>query len=100
MEYKKIEKLIYSNQIIVRENYKSKKEYDLKIDSLLIENIMKCIDKKIPIELDEYDFTKIYKVYLNLIKNNYNIDKSFINNLIELSPKKLDFFEIINNIVE
>ena len=100
MEYKKIEKLVYNNNIIARENYKTKKEYDLKLDSLLIENLEKCIDKKIPIEIDENDLTKVYKIYLKLLKNNYNIDNSFINNLISLSPKKLDFYEIIENITE
>ena len=48
MEYKKIEKLVYNNNLIKRENYKTKKEYDLKLDSLLIENLQKCIDKQVP----------------------------------------------------
>lgn len=100
MEYKKIEKLVYNNNLVNRENFKSKKEYDLKLDSLLIENLEKCIEKKLPIEIDENDLTKIYKIYLKLLKNNYNINNSFLSDLINLSPKKLDFFEIINNIVE
>ncbi len=100
MEYKKIENLVYNNNLIARENYKTKKEYDLKLDSLLIENLEKCIDKQVPIEIDENDLTKIYKVYLRLIKNNYNINSSFLSDLIKLSPKKLDFFEIISNITE
>ena len=100
MEYKKIENLVYKNNLIVRENYKTKKEYDLKLDSLLIENLQKCIDKKVPLEIDENDLTKIYKVYLRLIKNNYTINSSFLSDLISLSPKKLDFFEIISNITE
>ena len=100
MEYKKIEKLVYNNNLILRENFKTKKEYDLKLDSLLIENLEKCIDKKIPLEIDETDLTNLYKVYLRLIKNNYNIDCSFLSKIIELSSKKLDFFEIIGNITE
>ena len=100
MEYKKIEKLVYNNNLIVRENYKTKKEYDLKLDSLLIENLEKCIEKKVPIEIDENDLTKIYKVYLRLLKNNYKINSSFLSDLINLSPNKLDFFEIISNITE
>ena len=100
MEYKKIENLVYKNNLIVRENYKTKKEYDLKLDSLLIENLQKCIDKKVPLEIDENDLTKIYKVYLRLIKNNYTINSSFLSDLISLSPKKLDFFVIISNITE
>ena len=100
MEYKKIEKLVYNNNLIKRENYKTKKEYDLKLDSLLIENLQKCIDKQVPLDIDEDDLTKIYKVYLKLVKNNYSIDSSFFGELIKLSPKKLDFFEIINNITE
>ena len=100
MEYKKIEKLVYNNNLIKRENYKTKKEYDLKLDSMLIENLNKCIEKKVLIEMDENDLTKIYKVYLKLVKNNYNIDSSFLSDLINISSKKLDFFEIISNITE
>ena len=100
MEYKKIEKLVYNNNLIKRENYKTKKEYDLKLDSMLIENLNKCIEKKVTIEMDENDLAKIYKVYLKLLKNNYEIDKNFINNIVELSSKKLDFYDIIENITE
>ena len=100
MEYKKIEKLVYNNNLIKRENYKTKKEYDLKLDSMLIENLNKLIEKKAPIDMDEKDLTKLYKTYLRLIKNNYEIDSSFINNIVELSTKKLDFFDIIDNITE
>jgi hypothetical protein len=100
MEYKKIEKLVYNNNLVKRENYKTKKEYDLKLDSMLIENLNKCIEKKVTIEMDENDLAKIYKVYLKLLKNNYEIDKNFINNIVELSSKKLDFFDIIENITE
>ena len=100
MEYKKIEKLVYNNNLVKRENYKTKKEYDLKLDSMLIDNLNKCIDKKIPIEMDENDLTKIYKTYLKLVKNNYVIDSDFIKKIINLSEKKLDFFDIISNITE
>ena len=100
MEYKKIENLVYNNNLIKRENYKNKKEYDLKLDSMLIENLKKCIEKKVSINMDENDLAKIYKVYLKLVKNNYSIDSNFINNLVELSEKKLDFFDIIENITE
>ena len=100
MEYKKIENLVYKNNLILRENYKTKKEYDLKLDSLLIENLQKCIDKHVPLDFDENDLTKIYKVYLKLVKNNYNINSSFLSDLINISSKKLDFFEIISNITE
>lgn len=100
MEYKKIEKLVYNNNLIKRENYKTKKEYDLKLDSMIIENLNKCIDKKVPIQMDENDLTNIYKIYLKLVKNHYQIDNDFIKNIIELSEKKLDFFDIIDNITE
>ncbi len=100
MEYKKLENLVYNNSLIKRENFKTKKEYDLKLDSMLIENLNKCIEKKVTIEMDENDLAKIYKVYLKLLKNNYEIDKNFINNIVELSSKKLDFFDIIENITE
>ena len=98
MEYKKIEKLVYNNNLIKRENYKTKKEYDLKLDSMLIENLKKCIEKKVTIKMDENDLAKIYKVYLRLVKNNYEIDCNFIKNIVDLSEKKLDFFDIISNI--
>ena len=100
MEYKKIENLIYKNNLINREDYQTKKEYDLKLDTLLVENLKKCIDKKIPVEMDENDLIKIYKVYLKLIKNDYNIDNNFINDLIGISPNKLDYFKIVDNITE
>ena len=100
MEYIKIEKLVYNNNLVKREDYKNKKEYDLKLDMLLIENLEKCIEKKISIEINEMELTKVYKIYLKLIKNGYNISNSFIIDLINLSPKKLDYFEIISNIME
>lgn len=100
MEYKKIENLVYKNNLINKNNFKSTKEYNLKLDTMLIENLKKCIDKKVPLEMDEDDLIKIYKVYLKLIKNDYNIDSNFINNLVNLSENKLDFFEIIDNITE
>ena len=100
MEYKKIENLVYKNSLINRDNFNNKKEYDLKLDSLLIENLQKCIDKNIPVEMNENDLIKVYKTYLKLIKNNYHINSSFINNLLSISSNKLDFFEIIENITE
>ncbi len=100
MEYKKIENLVYKNSLIKRENFKTKKEYDLKLDSLLIENLNRCIEKKVPLDMTEEDVIKIYKIYLKVNKNNHNIGIDFIKNLIDLSEKKLDFFEIINNIIE
>ena len=100
MEYKKIENLVYKNNLIKRENFNNKKEYDLKLDTMLIENLKKCIDKKISIEMDENDLTKIYKVYLKLVKNNYDININFIKDIVNLSETKLDFYEIIANITE
>ena len=100
MEYKKIENLVYKNSLIKRENYKTKKEYDLKLDSLLIENLNRCIEKRITLDMSEDDVIKIYKTYLKVNKNNHNISIDFIKNLIDLSEKKLDFYEIINSITE
>ena len=100
MEYKKIENLVYKNNLIDKKDYKSQKEYSLKLDTMLIENLKKCIDKKVPLEMDENDLTKVYKVYLKLVKNNYNINSNFINELLDISTNKLDFFEIIDNITE
>lgn len=100
MEYKKIENLVYNNSLIKRENYKTKKEYDLKLDSMLIENLNRCIEKKVPLDMNEEDVTKIYKIYLKVNKTNHSVSIDFIKNLVELSSKKLDFFEIVNNITE
>ena len=100
MEYKKIENLVYKNSLIKRENYKTKKEYDLKLDSLLIENLNRCIEKKVPLDMNEEDVTKIYKIYLRVNKNNHSVGIDFIKNLVDLSEKKLDFYEIVNNITE
>ena len=100
MEYKKIENLVYNNNLIKRENFKTKKEYDLKLDSMLIENLNRCIEKKVPLDMNEEDVTKIYKIYLKVNKTNHNVGIDFIKNLVELSSKKLDFFEIIENITE
>ena len=100
MEYRKIENLAYNNSLINIHNFKNKKEYNLKLDSLLIENLKKCIEKRIPIEMNENDLTKIYKIYLKLIKNNYPINNTFINDLLNVSTNKLDYFELIENITE
>ena len=100
MEYRKIENLVYNNSLINIHNFKNKKEYNLKLDSLLIENLKKCIEKRIPIEMNENDLTKIYKIYLKLIKNNYPINNTFINDLLDVSTNKLDYFELIENITE
>ena len=100
MEYKKIENLVYKNNLIQRENYKSKKEYELKLDEMLINNLKKCIDRNVPLEMDENDLTKVYKIYIKLLKNNYIIDNSFINGLVNILPKKFNFYEVIENITE
>ena len=91
MEYKKIERLVYTNNLIDRSLYNSKKEFDLKLDTMLIENLKKCIDKKIPLEMNENDFSKVYHIYIKLVKNNYDINKTFITDLANLSTKKLDY---------
>ncbi len=100
MEYKKIESLVYNNSLIKRENFKTKKEYDLKLDTMLIDNLNRCIEKNITLNMNESDVIRIYKIYLKLNKNNQNISIDFIKNLINLSEKKLDFYEIINSIIE
>ena len=100
MEYKKIENLVYNNSLIKRENYKTKKEYDIKLDSMLIENLNRCIDKKIPLNMTEKDVIKIYKTFLKVNKNDHHVGIDFIKNIVELSEKKLDFFEIISSITE
>ena len=100
MEYKKIENLVYKNNLIKRENYKTKKEYELKLDCFLIDNLQKCIDKKIPLDINEKELSKIYEIYMKLLKNNYNIKSSFFNDLLNISTSKIDFFEVIQNITE
>ncbi len=100
MEYKKIENLVYNNTLIKREDFRTKKEYDLKLDTLLIENLNKCIENKVSLNMSEKDVVNIYKIYLKLNNNNHSISLDFIKNLIELSEKKLDFYEIISSITE
>ena len=100
MEYKKIENLVYKNNLIDKNSFKNKADYMFKLDTMLIENLKKCIDKKVPIEMNEDDLAKIYKIYLKLVKKHYNIDSSFINDLINISQNKLDYFAIIENITE
>ena len=46
------------------------------------------------------DLSKIYKVYLRLIKNNYDINNNFIKDLSKLSKKKLDYMSVIQEITE
>ena len=100
MEYKKIENIVYKNNLIKKEDYRTKKEYDMKLDTMLIDNLNKCIEKKVSLNMTEKDLIKIYKIYLKLNKNNHSVSLDFIKNLIELSEKKLDFYEIINSITE
>ena len=100
MEYKKIERLAYNQNLIAREDYKTKKEYDLEIDKILVINLLKCIEKKIPIEMNEMEFVKIYKIYLKLLKNKYPIKKEFIFDIANLSVKNLDYMGIIQEITE
>ena len=100
MEYKKIEQLVYNNNLIDRENFKNRYLYNLEIEKLLIENLKRCIDKKVNLEIDEVDFAKIYKIYLKLLKKNYPIDKDFIINLANLSTNELDYLGIIQEITE
>lgn len=100
MEYKKIEHLVYNQNLINPQDFYTRKDYKLKLDKMLIDNLQKCIDKKLPIEIDELDFVKVYKTYLKLIKNNYSINKNFILDLSNLSTKKLDYLGIIQEITE
>ena len=100
MEYKKIEHLAYNQNLIAREDYKTKKEYDLAKDKILVINLLKCIEKKIPIEMNEIEFAKIYKIYLKLLHNKYPIKKEFIFDIANLSVKKLDYLGIIQEITE
>ena len=100
MEYKKIEQLVYNNNLISRENYSNKKEYDLEVDKMLFTNLKKCIDKNITLEMDENDFVNIYKTYLKLRKNNVDININTIFDIANLSKKKIDFLGIIQEITE
>ncbi len=100
MEYKKIEHLVYNQNLVNPLLFNSRKEYKLRLDEMLIDNLQKCIDKKIPIEIDEIDFSKVYKIYIKLIKNNYPIRSDFISNLCNISAKKLDYLGIIQEICE
>lgn len=100
MEYKKIERLVYNNNLIDKENFNSRAEYNLEIEKLLIENLKKCIEKNIELEINELDFAKVYKIYLKLLKKDYPISKDFIMDLANLSTNKLDYLGIIQEITE
>jgi len=100
MEYKKIKNLVYNNNLIDRYKFKKKCEYDLEVDKLLATNLQKCIDNRVTLDMDENDFVEIYKIYLKLLKHHFPIDKDFINNISNLSSKKLDYLGIIQEITE
>lgn len=100
MKYKKIEQLVYNNNLIDRSSFKLKWQYELEVDKLLIENLRKCIDKKVILEMDELDFVKIYKTYLKMLKYHVSIDKNFIFSIADLSSKRLDYLGIIQEITE
>ncbi len=100
MEYKKIEQLVYNNNLINKKDFKSYWDYNLEVDKLLINNLERCIEKNVPLEIDELDFVKVYKKYLKLLKKNYPINKDFIFNLAKISVKDLDYFGIIQEITE
>ena len=98
MEYKKIENLIYKQNMIKEESFNSKKEYLNKLDEMLIENLKKCIDKKISLDISEKELCKVYKISLKLKREGYNIEDDFIFKIINLSEKKINYLSIINNI--
>ncbi len=100
MEYKKIENLVYHQNLIDRYLFKNNKEYNLKLDKMLIDNLQKCIDNKVPLDINEEEMSKVYKIYIKLTQNNYDIDTKFISNLCELSTKNLDYLGIIHEITE
>ena len=98
MEYKKIENLVYKQNLIKENDYNSKKEYLNKLDEMLIENLKKCIDKNISLDINEKELCKVYKIYLKLKREGYNIEDDFIFKIIALSEKKINYLSIINNI--
>ena len=98
MEYRKIENLIYKQNMIKEESFNSKKEYLNKLDEMLIENLKKCIDKNISLDISEKELCKVYKIYLKLKREGYNIEDDFIFKIINLSEKKINYLSIINNI--
>ena len=62
MEYKKIEQLVYNNNLINRKDFNSRYAYNLEMDKLIIENLIRCINNNIKLEIDEVEFAKIYKI--------------------------------------
>ena len=100
MEYRKIENLVYHKSLLDKYLFRNNKEYNLELDKMLIDNLQRCIDKNIPLEINETELSKVYKTYLKLIKNNYSINSDFIPNLCALSTKKLDYIGLIHEITE
>ena len=70
------------------------------MDKLIIENLIRCINNNVKLDMDEVEFAKIYKMYLKLLKKNYPIDLNFIFDVANLSTKKLDYLGIIQEITE
>ena len=52
MEYKKIEQLVYNNNLINRKDFNSRYAYNLEMDKLIIENLIRCINNNIKLEID------------------------------------------------
>ena len=100
MEYKKIESLVYKQNLINRCMFKTHKDYILKLDKMFLDNLQKCIDKNIPLEMNEEEYSKAYKIYLKLKKNKYDLNDDFIFKLAGISSKKLDYLAIIREITE
>ena len=98
MEYKKIENLVYKQNLINESDFNSKKEYLIELDKMLIDNLKKCIEKGITLDINEKDLCKIYKIYLKLKKEGYNVEDDFIIKLIDLAEKKINYLSIIDKI--
>lgn len=98
MEYKKIENLIYNQSLIKEENFSTKKDYLEELDKMLIDNLKKCIDKNLSLDINEKDLVKIYKIFVKLKREGYDIEDNFIFELINLAEKKIDYLSIIKNI--
>ena len=100
MEYKKIENLVYRQNLLDRFLFKSNKEYNLNLDKMLIDNLQKCINNNVPLDINEIELSKVYKIFLKLKKNHYVIENNFINDLINISSNKLDYLALIREITE
>jgi len=94
MKYRDLKQRIFNqkeNSLIDIKNY-SLYNYEKELNKKLINYLKYCIKKKIPLELNERDYTEIIDIYLSLKQNNL---KGFLNELISISSSELNYLKVL-----